>query len=117
MENFDSIKILWRHPYNGYLYGIPYELRPGQTPNDLFKAKWPGKPMSPGDRESVWSGGKDSDTVPNDWILVREYEAGSEWWKDKKQRDLVPGQPYEWQRLTESTTKQLVEQYLYGLVS
>lgn len=33
-----TLKVLYRHPYNGGLYGLPYGMRPGQTPTDLLRA-------------------------------------------------------------------------------
>jgi hypothetical protein len=33
-----GIRVLWRAPDTLTLWGLPYELRPGQTPYDLFKA-------------------------------------------------------------------------------
>jgi hypothetical protein len=31
-------KVLFLHPYNGATYGIPYRMRPGQSPRDLLEA-------------------------------------------------------------------------------
>jgi hypothetical protein len=37
-QKLESIRVLWRAPDTLDLWGLPYELRPGQTPYDLFKA-------------------------------------------------------------------------------
>lgn len=49
--NLESIKILWRqHDGPMSLWGIPYDLRPDQSPKDLFEAEntsgwvWLGTP-------------------------------------------------------------------------
>ena len=36
--SFSSIKILFRSPDTLTLWGIPYEMRPGQSPGDLWRS-------------------------------------------------------------------------------
>lgn len=37
-KKLSGIRVLWRAPNTLDLWGLPYDLRPGQTPYDLFKA-------------------------------------------------------------------------------
>ena len=69
---FDSIKYLWRQPDTLSLWGIPHELRPGQSPKDLFLAEWPCR------HEHDWlpvdyrkcAPRKRSGEAPPDWIWL-----------------------------------------------
>lgn len=66
--NLSAIKVLWRSPELG-LWGIPHEMRPGQSPRDLWESRlvpdtvkqaqgWHGATMRiPGAREGwIWLG-------------------------------------------------------------
>jgi hypothetical protein len=37
-EVLSTIRVLWRQPDVMSLWGIPYEMRPGQAPRDLWRA-------------------------------------------------------------------------------
>jgi hypothetical protein len=37
-QSLAKIRVLWRAPDTADLWGLPYDLREGQTPYDLFKA-------------------------------------------------------------------------------
>lgn len=91
------IRVLWRHPYNGALYGISYEMRPGQSPTDIWRG--------PAKRVQAWSpalGTHDAwvgEVIPHDWITLDEQrEAIKAWLAALELRDpgVVPTNPYEW---------------------
>ena len=106
MSAVEGVVVLWRHPYNGWLYGIPYAMRPGQSPTDI----WRGPSVRV--RSMVVRGDcmlvEDMNTgevVPAEWKLIyerdpvvasmlRELEARDDWGG-------VPSQPYEWSRMPE----------------
>lgn len=50
-----GIRVLWRRPETLCLIGIPYEMRPGQSPNDLWRAAHEEGPRSR-IRDWVWLG-------------------------------------------------------------
>jgi len=64
-----EIVVLWRQPDTMALWGIPYDMRPGQSPRDLYEGRkvpdtlaaargWYGRTIpSPGPREGwIWLG-------------------------------------------------------------
>lgn len=107
-EKLRSIKVLFRAPEHLGLYGIPYEMRPGQSPGNLWDstriqdtlkqaAGWHGATLvTPGPREDwVFLG------YPGWWGHVsrdeqREIEAFLE---PLEKADLIPGGPYEWSQI------------------
>lgn len=44
-EVLDSIQVLYRDPDRGSLYGIPYEMREGQSPTDLWRGRTRQDPL------------------------------------------------------------------------
>ncbi len=77
------IKYLWRQSDTMALYGIPHELREGQSPNDLFRAEWPGR-MQPGQRARDVHPRKPAREVPSDWVWL-----GTPGWYGNMTRDQV----------------------------
>lgn len=61
----DSIHVLYRRPDSLCLYGIPYAMRPGQSPRDLIRAEWPAK-----SHERYMPPLKRSGELPSDWIYL-----------------------------------------------
>jgi hypothetical protein len=89
------------------LYGVPYDMRPGQAPRDLVAAEWPGK-IQPGERRAAPR--KYAGSVPDDWVWL----GSPGWWgtlsledqravvsflKPLREKDLVPTGPNEWSPL------------------
>lgn len=79
----DSIQVLWRQPDTMALYGIPYEMRPGQSPHNIqekFRGDWIwlGSPgwwgsLSRPEQERVrafLAKQPDLPEWPNEWIRV-----------------------------------------------
>jgi hypothetical protein len=94
MLPLQNIKILFRAPDTLALYGVPYEMRPGQQPGDLWRAGntkgwiWLG---SPG-----WWG----NMSPDDQAEVQAFLS--------KHHDAIPGNPYEWDRLNVTLNERIV---------
>lgn len=95
-----GIRVLWRAPDTLTLWGLPYDLRPGQTPYDLFKASQKPHPTHP-ERGFL--------TSIADWVWLGQ----PGWWGhlDKpsqemvekfleKHRDNIPSNPPEYAYLT-----------------
>ena len=95
-KDLDGIKILFRAPDTLALYGIPYKMREGQQPGDLWRANRDPHPYGhTGNRLKGWL-----------WL-------GSPGWyghmSDREQTmiddflrtlgDMVPGNPYEWSEI------------------
>jgi len=96
-----SIRVLFRAPDALTLWGIPYEMRPGQAPRDLWRAYNEWTPPRPG-----WYG---SPQPKLGWIYLGE--AG--WFGSMrperkaevkaflaKHKSDIPGNPYEWVQLS-----------------
>jgi len=96
--HLESIKILWRQPDNGALWGIPYETRSGQQPYDLWRAHRDYVAPRPG-----WYGSKQISL--EDWVYLGDYEWHPEKdWENIKaflemHKDLIPQGPNEWSSL------------------
>lgn len=84
-EQLSKIIVLFRQPDTNCLYGIPYVMRPGQQPGDLWRAGrtegwvWLGSPGWYGDRTRdeaaairQWLAGRDLPQQPNEWCRVEE---------------------------------------------
>lgn len=100
-DKLKTIKVLFRMPDSLALIGIPYDMKPGQQPRDLWKAFRDYIPLRPGHY-----GSKQIDL--SDWIWL----GTPGWFYDytreeiaeikafiEKHRDDVPGNPYEWSRI------------------
>ncbi len=98
IEKLKSIVVLWRQPDLLTLWGIPYDMRPGQQPYDLWKAWRDYVPPLPG-----WYGSKR--ICLDDWVYLGE----PGWWgtltrEDQKlieeflakHKDDIPHGPCEW---------------------
>ncbi len=99
--DLSTIKVLWRQPGTMALWGLPYDMRPGQTPYDLWKAHRDYEPPPPG-----WYGSKQISLA--DWVYL-----GSPGWhgaipQDEQvaiqafleaHKDDVPHGPCEWTRI------------------
>lgn len=97
-----SIRTLYRQPDCLALWGIPYNMRPGQSPRDLWNAPRPDVLA----RVAGRSGAMMHAPGPlDDWIFLgcpgwwcnipREDQQQIQIWLDKL-GDLVPGNPCEW---------------------
>lgn len=115
--DLNKIQVLWRQSDTMALYGIPYNMREGQSPRDIFMAEWPGI-LQPGERKATPR--KHSGQVPSDWI----YLGNPGWWgsisRDDqakiqkfleffKAKDLIPGGPNEFCELHEERVVWLKE--------
>lgn len=102
----DKIRVLWRHPRNGWLYGVSYDMRAdvGQSPTDLRRA--------PARRDVVWSFAHGrafleqafiGERTPVDWLVLDMREpAVCRWLRKIEERDgvgTVPEFGYEWARI------------------
>lgn len=102
-ERFASIKVLYRAPQTMALWGIPYEMRPGQQPRHLAEAGDSYVAPPPG-----YYGSKQVDL--SDWVYL-----GSPGWYsgpgeeahlaqaflDSLDPNVIPRGPYEWLSLAE----------------
>jgi hypothetical protein len=106
MMNLDTIQVLYREPNTLSLYGIPYRMRPGQTPSDLARAYREHGSLPPGYYGSPR-------VNLSDWIYLGQ----PGWWGDIAPADqaritawleeiepVVPRGPFEWTDLTEDWT-------------
>lgn len=101
VEKLKSIKVLFRMPDSLALVGIPYDMRPGQQPRDIWKAFRDYTSPKPGHYGSkqvdisdwIWLGtpGWFGDMTAEEVAAVKDFIA--------KHRDDVPGNPYEWSRI------------------
>ena len=107
----DTIKVLFRDPDTFALWGIPYEMRPGQQPGDLWRARRDYTPPPPGHY-----GSKQIDL--SDWIWL----GTPGWWGSMskagqveaqafitraQEADAIPMGPYEWVSLSAFPLKPL----------
>jgi len=105
---YDRIKILFMAPDTLTLWGIPYEMRPGQQPGDLFRARRDHVPPEPG-----YYGSKRVDL--SDWIYLGE----PGWFGSTKglaetkaflaniPMEAKPQGPFEWTRLDDQIAEAL----------
>lgn len=96
LNDFDmklaGIRVLWRAPDTLDLWGIPYEMRPGQTPLDLFRASQkthPTRGFLTSIADWVWLG------QPGWWGHLRRDEQTLIRAYLEKYADLVPKNPPE----------------------
>lgn len=85
--SLDSLRVLWRKPNCLSLWGIPYEMRPGQSPRDLYNA---------GRTEGwIWLGcpGWYHNMSETQIALAKAFEIRM------REQDLLPTGSGEWQRL------------------
>lgn len=97
-----TIRILFRAPDHLSLYGVPYDMRPGQSPGDLWRAvrDWQPLPLGrlggarrPNLDDWIWLG------QPGWWgSLTPERQAEIKAFLDKH-REEIPQGPYEWSRI------------------
>lgn len=98
-----SIKVLFRAPESLALYGIPYDMRPGQQPIDIWRTARsihargtaPAGYTDPRN-EWIWLGS------PGWWghLSAGEIAAVEAWLVERTARGEVPGNPYEWCPIT-----------------
>lgn len=101
VEQLRTIRVLWRQPYVLTLWGIPYTMRPGQQPYDLWKAHRDYLGPRPGHY-----GAARIDL--SDWIALGE----PGWWGSRSGADIqaieaflavhrgnIPQNPCEWSEL------------------
>ncbi len=62
-RKLESLKVLWCQPITLGLWGIPYDMRPGQSPADLWRSHHNWKPARPG-----WYGSKQISL--SDWVCL-----------------------------------------------
>lgn len=90
----DTIRVLYREPDTLALQGIPYEMRPGQSPKDIKQAANSGKLVgSRGTSDWIWLGtpGWWGDMGPKNRRAVEQFL--------ERYKDFVPQNPYEWDTL------------------
>jgi hypothetical protein len=94
--DFGTLRVLFRCPTSFTLWGIPYEMRSGQQPGDLYRAAWPGGRGSSLPR-------KVERAAPADWVYLGSpgWFQGSEAYQARVREFLatletVPGHPWEW---------------------
>lgn len=98
-----KIKVLWRQPDTLTLWGLPYDLREGQSPKDLWESKFSVAcleewgPRAPGPHPGWaylgspgWFGGMDAARIEE----VKQFLAAL------AETDDIPQGPCEFQRLT-----------------
>lgn len=56
-------RVLWRAPETAHLYAIPYEMAPGQSPYDIYRA-----------RQTTFGTGC---SIPEDWTWLPEHWGGA----------------------------------------
>lgn len=105
VSDLATICVLFRAPDTLTLYGIPYDMKPGQQPGDIWRGRRLQDPAAPhyvlGATVSV--PGPASDWIwlgqPGWWsnLTREEQRAISEWLE--KLGDVVPVNPYEWTTL------------------
>lgn len=99
------VVVLFREPDSLALWGIPYRMRPGQAPGDLWRAHRDYKPPKPGHFGS-------KRISLDDWLWLgcpgwfggyteADRKAIEDFLKPWRARDAIPGGPYEWTDLTE----------------
>lgn len=98
-----EILVLWRQPDTMSLWGIPYRMRPGQQPYDLWKARRDYVPLPPGHYGAP-------PINLDDWVWL----GSPGWWGDmsnirserieafaQRYPSLIPQGPCEWTDLTD----------------
>lgn len=95
-----TIRVLWRHPYNGSLYGIPYEMRPNQSPTDIWRRSARRvRAFTPKlGIHDMWEG----EEIPDDWIYLNErWPELKPWLAELEARDpgVTPVNAYEWSKI------------------
>lgn len=97
-EKLSTIRILWRQPDLLTLWGIPYRMRPGQQPYDLWRAHRDWRAPRPGHYGS-------HQIDLSDWVPLGQ----PGWWGDRTRGEIatieaflarhkgnIPGNPCEW---------------------
>jgi hypothetical protein len=100
-----AIKVLWRRPGTLCLYGLPYLMREGQSPYDLWRAHEEWKAPPPGHYGSkridlsdwIWLGS------PGWWgsYSKADHAAIKAWLDLPHVKPCIPGNPCEWSPLDE----------------
>jgi hypothetical protein len=96
MIDLSPIRVLWRQPDTLALWGVPYDMRPGQQPGDLWRARQAYRPP----RYGVLASPRIS---LSDWV----YLGSPGWWGSMPREDQAsvkewltgrdaPGGPGEW---------------------
>jgi hypothetical protein len=90
LRELASVEVLWRQPDTLALWGIPYGMRAGQAPYDIWRARRDG-PARVGVSDWIWLG------QPGWWgDLSRERRAAVEAYLAALDPDVIPGGPCEW---------------------
>lgn len=100
MIDLSQIKVLWRQPDTMALWGIPYEMRSGQSPKDIWKSHHDWEPPLFGHY-----GSKQTDI--SDWVYLgnpgwwgniptEDYTVIQEFLDKTKEAGLLPENPGEW---------------------
>ena len=98
VDALNKIKVLFRDPNTFALYGIPYKMRPGQAPGDLYRAHRDYVPPEYGTYGSkqinindwIWLGspGWYGHLTTTEQVLIQAFLSTL--------GELVPHGPYEW---------------------
>lgn len=75
VNKLQTVRVLWCEPETLRLWGIPYDLRPGQQPRDLWR------------ESAAWRGGARAD-----WIQLKRTEV-------EIVGGRAPGNAYEWAKV------------------
>jgi len=101
-DPLSSIKVLYRQSDTLTLWGIPYDMRPGQQPGDLFRAARNYQPLPYG-----WYGSP-RPTATDNWIYLGTCGWYGTLSKERIEeikvflethKDLIPQYPEEWSKL------------------
>jgi len=115
-RDLDRVEIFFRAPYNLYLFGIPYRMREGQQPGDLWRAEdeWEERHGAP----KPWGYGSPKPDILKGWLLIPEPGTGT---FDKlasedqrrvraflaRHRVAVPQNPSEWSELSHDSVERV----------
>lgn len=105
MIDLSTVRVLYRRSDTLTLYGIPYAMRPGQSPRDIYRAGRDAKPPAPG-----WYGTPSRDYTA-EWVylgepgwwgsLSRERIAEVKAWLEGLPQGAIPEWPEEWTDLAD----------------
>lgn len=101
-----SIRVLFRRDDSLCLYGIPYDMRPGQSPGDIWRASKAYRP-----RASIYEMQAPHRDWTSDWIWLgspgwfgsmspEAIVRVKAWLAERKAKDEIPGGPFEWNPIT-----------------
>lgn len=110
-----SIRVLFRRDDSLCLYGITYDMRPGQSPGDIWRASKRHTPMTTA-RDWEHAARWPRSDFTSEWIwlgspgwwghMSRESQARVKaWLAVRASRDEIPDGPFEWSRIERDLTR------------